>query len=95
MYDPLKTTDEFDEWLEGLRDRTASSHIGARLRRLSAGNPGQHQGGICELKVDCGPGYRVYYREHPGAYVLLLCGGTKGSQQRDIRKARILAAQLE
>lgn len=62
------------------------------------GNPGQHRvlaGGICELKVDHGPGYRVYYVHHGATLVVLLCGGDKRSQQKDIRAARVLAQLLE
>ena len=60
----VRTTTVFDEWFEGLRDRAARLRIQARIDRLAGGNPGQHRvltGGIVELKVDFGPGYRVYY----------------------------------
>jgi len=65
---------------------------------LAFGNPGQHRtlaGGVCELKNDHGPGYRVYYTQRGSMLVILLCGGEKHGQQRDIRKARALARQLD
>jgi putative addiction module killer protein len=60
----VRTTEEFDRWFAALRDRAGKVRIQARIDRLSLGNPGQHrnlEGGICEMKIDCGPGYRVYY----------------------------------
>jgi len=68
-----------------------------RVDRLVHGNPGQHRvlsGGVCELKIDVGPGYRVYYAERGGVLVVLLAGGDKSSQSRDIRKAIGLAKNL-
>ena len=88
----------FDTWLRGLRDRQARARIEVRIRRLSLENPGQHRalkGGICELKVDYGPGYRVYYTYRNQTLVLLLCGGNKSTQDQDIKLAQNIAKQWE
>ena len=88
----------FDTWLRGLRDRQARARIEVRIRRLSLENPGQHRalkGGICELKVDYGPGYRVYYTYRNQTLVLLLCGGNKSTQDQDIKLAQNIARQWE
>jgi putative addiction module killer protein len=93
----VRTTEEFDRWFAALRDRAGKVRIQARIDRLSLGNPGQHrnlEGGICEMKIDCGPGYRVYYARLGSVIVVLLCGGDKSTQQADIRKANGLARQL-
>lgn len=93
----IHTTNVFDAWFDGLRDRQAQLRITARIRRLSIGNPGQSRnlaGGVAEMKIDYGPGYRVYYTEHDGITYVLLCGGDKTSQQHDINTARAMAARL-
>ena len=93
----LRQTEVFSEWLEALRDRQAKGRILARLKRLSLGNPGDVQPvgeGISELRIHCGPGYRVYYKQDGLALVLLLCGGNKDLQSRDIELAKALAMQL-
>ena len=72
--------------------------IQARIDRLAFGNPGQHRvltGGVCEMKIDCGPGYRVYFARRGDAWVVLLCGGDKASQRADIKMALALADALE
>jgi len=74
----------------GLRDLHMRARIGARIRRLSLGNPGQHRvltHGIVELKIDVGPGFRVYYMQRRRTLVILLCGGNKSTQQDDVRAA--------
>lgn len=94
----VRKTDTFAAWIGALRDREARLRILARIDRLATGNPGQHRvptGGIRELKIDHGPGYRVYYVQHGDALVILLCGGDKRSQQKDIRSALLLAQQLD
>lgn len=94
----IETTDEFEDWLAALRDTDARDRIMIRVRRLAMGNPGTYrslQGGLFELKVDWGPGYRVYYAWRGAALVLLLCGGDKRTQRRDIARARAMAAQLD
>ena len=78
-------------WLHRLRDRQAHAHVLARLDRLENENFGQCralQSGVWELKIDHGPGYRVYFGERDSTIVLLLCGGDKSTQDRDIRKAK-------
>ena len=97
MFEIVKS-DIFDAWLRGLRDRQAKARIEVRIRRLSLENPGQHRalkGGICEMKIDHGPGYRVYYTCRNQALVLLLCGGIKSTQDQDIKVAQNIARQWE
>lgn len=93
----LRKTDQYDRWLRDLRDAQARARINARIRRLMDGNPGQHRvlsGGVREMKIDHGPGYRVYYTERGGVLVILLCGGDKSTQQADIDHALRLAHDL-
>jgi len=93
----IKTTAQFDKWMKGLRDRQAIARIRVRLDRLALGNPGQTRnlkGGVAELKIDFGPGYRVYFTERDGVLVILLCGGTKQGQDADIALAIKLAEQI-
>lgn len=90
----IRTTEEFDEWFAGLRDRAAQMRINARIRRLSQGNAGDHRNlknGVTEMRIDHGPGYRVYYVTRAGVVFILLCGGDKATQQADIGKAYTLA----
>jgi putative addiction module killer protein len=78
------------EWLDGLRDGATRSRIVARLDRLTEGLRGNWKnvgGGVCELRIDHGPGYRVYYGQEGDTLILLLCGGTKRTQAKDIEKA--------
>lgn len=93
----IESTPEFNNWLSGLKDLTGRARIQARIRRLIDGNPGQHRvltGGLGELKIDVGPGYRVYYTARGDTLVILLVGGDKSTQQADIRKAQELADNL-
>ena len=86
----------FDRWLSGLRDRRAVARIAARLDRLASGNPGDAQpvgNGVSELRINYGPGYRVYFIQRGPVLIILLCGGDKSSQDRDIKQAKILAEQ--
>jgi putative addiction module killer protein len=86
----------FDKLLSGLRDRRAVARIAARLDRLAAGNSGDAEPvgeGVSELRINYGPGYRVYFIRQGPVLVILLCGGDKSSQGRDIRLARALAAE--
>ena len=83
----------FKRWIRGLRDRSAIARINARLRNVSLGNVGDARpvgGGLFEMRVHRGPGYRIYFLRED-ARVVLLCGGDKGSQQRDIERAGKLA----
>ncbi|MGB7191560.1 MAG: type II toxin-antitoxin system RelE/ParE family toxin [Acidobacteriaceae bacterium] len=82
--------DIFREWLISLKDKRARAKIDARLDRLAAGNFGDHKAlrkGLYELRINWGPGFRVYYTLNGNTCVLLLCGGDKGSQRLDIRRA--------
>jgi putative addiction module killer protein len=86
----LISTRTFDAWIETLRDRQARQRIAARLTRLQAGNPGDVKAlgeGISELRIDYGPGYRIYFTRRGPLIVLLLCGGDKSTQAKDIKKA--------
>jgi putative addiction module killer protein len=94
----VRQTDVFQRWLRNLRDDRAATRIAARIRRLEQGNPGDAKSlgsGVLEMRVDYGPGYRVYYVHRGAVIVVLLCGGDKRTQQRDIRRALVLAADLE
>ena len=93
----IRQTIEYARWFGALRDRTAKARIDIRLRRLSLGNPGDAKpvgDGISELRIDYGPGYRIYYVQQGSTLVVLLAGGDKSSQARDIRRAKELARDL-
>lgn len=93
----VRMTEVYRDWINSLRDRAGRARIQVRVDRLANGNPGQHRnltGGISELKIDFGPGYRVYYTEREGDLVMLLAGGDKSTQQQDIRTATALARNL-
>ncbi|MCL2818660.1 MAG: type II toxin-antitoxin system RelE/ParE family toxin [Actinomycetia bacterium] len=92
----IEQTTTFEKWLDGLRVRRAQLRINARILRLAEGNPGDCktlQDGIVEMRVDYGPGYRVYYTQRGSRLILLLAGGDKSSQDADIKKARRLAKE--
>lgn len=98
MVTEVRQTDEFRAWLHSLRDDKAVTRIVARIRRLEQGNPGDSKsvgGRLLELRIDYGPGYRVYCVGRGTMIVILLCGGDKRTQQRDIKRAQALAAELE
>lgn len=81
----------FGEWMEGLPDMKARAVIAKRLTRVALGNFGDQKGvgdGVRELRIDFGPGYRVYFAEHGTTIILLLCGGDKSTQSADIAKAK-------
>ena len=93
----VRQTDLYREWFADLRDRTAKTRINIRIRRLSLGNPGDVQPvgeGVSELRVDFGPGYRVYIIQKADVYFVLLAGGDKSTQEKDIRNAKALAREL-
>lgn len=93
----IKTTARFDAWMSALKDKAAIGRIRVRIDRLALGNAGQCRnlkGGVSELKVDFGPGYRVYFTERGGEIVVLLCGGTKKGQNADIALAIELAKEI-
>jgi putative addiction module killer protein len=84
----------FETWFVGLRDHQARARINARIRRLSLGNPGDVKpagSGVSELRIDYGPGYRVYYLQRGTILVILLCGGDKRTQDADIKRAITIA----
>jgi len=90
-------TDVYRDWINGLRDRAGRARVQMRVDRLVHGNPGQHRVltvGVCELKIDFGPGYRVYYTQRGGELIILLAGGDKSTQQQDIGAALALAKEL-
>lgn len=94
----IRTTELYRDWINGLKDRAARARIQVRVDRLAHGNPGQHRnltGSISELKVDVGPGYRVYYTQRGDELIILLVGGDKSSQQGDIALAQDLARNLQ
>jgi putative addiction module killer protein len=93
----VRKTQAFAKWLDGLRDVRAKARILLRLRRLSLGNFGDWKSvgeGVSELRIDYGPGYRVYLTRQGASIVILLAGGTKKSQSRDIKRAISLAQEL-
>lgn len=93
----IQATEVYRDWVNALKDRMLRARIQVRVDRLAHGNPGQHRhlsDGVSELKIDLGPGYRVYYTERNGELIVLLAGGDKSSQQRDIRSAIALARNL-
>jgi putative addiction module killer protein len=93
----LRQTNEFSRWIDALRDIRARARVQARIERLAMGNPGDTKligEGVCELRVDYGPGYRVYFTRHGREVVILLSGGNKSGQTKDIRTALRLARGL-
>jgi putative addiction module killer protein len=94
----VRQTPIFRKWLDDLSDRRAAQRIAQRIVRLQAGLIGDAKpvgGGVSELRVDYGPGYRVYFVQRGLVLIVLLCGGDKRSQSRDIVRARSLAEELE
>ena len=94
----VRRTAEFSGWLKNLRDIRARAKVNSRIDRLTLGNPGDVRPigeGISELRINYGPGYRVYFVQRSDEYVVLLCGGDKGSQDADIKSAKKLARELE
>ena len=93
----IRQTETYARWFEGLRDRQARMRIIVRVRRLSLGNPGDVKPvgeGVSELRIDYGPGYRVYFVQRGQALVILFAGGDKRTQGRDIKTALELARHL-
>lgn len=90
----VEQTDEYRQWIDGLRDRAGRARILVRVDRLIHGNPGAHRNltdGVSELKINVGPGYRVYYSQRGTVVLLLLAGGNKSTQDTDIARAIALA----
>jgi putative addiction module killer protein len=93
----VRQTETFRTWWNGLRDRVAQRRIADRLVRVQGGLLGDVKrfDGLIEFRIDHGPGYRLYAVQRGEVLIILLCGGDKGSQQRDIARARAMAAELE
>jgi putative addiction module killer protein len=92
----FRQTETFRRWRIRLKDERIRALIASRLDRLAFGNPGDVKPvghGISELRIDHGPGYRVYYKRHGNTIILLLCGGTKSTQANDIKTAKRLAEE--
>lgn len=90
----IRKTAVFAEWLDGLRDIQARARVQARIERLAAGNPGDVEPvgeGVSELRINYGPGYRVYFKQRGRELIILLAGGDKSTQARDIKAALRLA----
>lgn len=93
----IRETAIYKKWFEKLKDTVTKARILVRLRRMALGNFGEHKDlgdGVSELKFHFGPGYRIYYTERDGEIIILLAGGDKSSQPKDIAKAKELAAGL-
>jgi putative addiction module killer protein len=93
----VRQTKEFSAWLHRLKDANAVARVVARIRRMEQGNPGDTRSvgkGIMEMRIAYGAGYRIYYLHRGAQIVILLCGGDKSTQRRDIEHARILAETL-
>jgi putative addiction module killer protein len=94
----VRQTERFRKWLTGLRDERARARILKRLDRAQAGNLGDVAavgGGVSEMRIFHGPGYRVYFVQRGAALIVLLCGGDKSSQAADIAEARAMAKEIE
>ena len=93
----VRKTDAFAEWLDRLRDIQARARVQARIERLAAGNPGDVEPigeGVSELRINYGPGYRVYFKQRGRQIIILLAGGDKSTQAKDIKDALLLARHL-
>ena len=94
----IRQTSEFQDWLDALPDFRAQVRIAARLRLAEAGNLGDWRsvgGSVSEMRIDVGPGYRLYFTRKDRIVIVMLAGGDKSSQQQDIARAQRLAAELE
>ena len=93
MFEIIKS-ETFDSWLKGLRDKRAAARINARLRRVPLGNLGDVApvgDGVSEMRIFYGPGYRIYFVQEGQVLIVLLCGGDKSTQKKDIKRAKELA----
>jgi len=93
----VQLTQTYLDWINALKDRAVRARIQVRVDRLAHGNPGEHRNltyGVSEMKIDVGPGYRVYYTERGGELIVILAGGDKSRQQNDIKAAIALARKL-
>jgi putative addiction module killer protein len=97
MVKAIRKTDIFNTWLKNLKDSRAKSGIYTRIDRLAVGNQGDVKPigeGCSEMRINYGPGYRVYYKDTGKELIILLCGGDKSTQQADIKKAKELAKEM-
>ncbi len=95
---PIQQTEADVKWFSELRDRVARARIDIRIRRLSLGNAGDAKpvgDGVSEMRVDYGPGYRIYFVQCGEVVIVLLAGGDKSTQDKDIRNAKVLAKDLK
>lgn len=93
----IRKTDHFAQWIDALRDLQARARIQVRIERLAAGNPGDVEPigeGVSELRINYGPGYRVYFKKRGQELIILLAGGDKATQAKDIKAALRLARNL-
>lgn len=93
----IRKTDKFAKWIDSLQDISARARIQARIERLAMGNPGDVKlvsEGVSEMRIDHGPGYRVYYIQYERTVIILLAGGDKSTQTRDVKTALRLARNL-
>jgi putative addiction module killer protein len=93
----VRRTDEFQAWIRGLRDRRAAAKIAVRIARMESGLLGDVEPvgeGVSEVRVDYGPGYRLYFVRRGQEVIILLCGGDKRSQKRDIKRAKAMAKEV-
>jgi len=93
----IRETEIYSRWFKSLRNRQAKARIDIRIRRLSTGNPGDVKPvgqGVSELRIDYGPGYRVYFVQRGETLIILLAGGDKRTQEQDIKTALDLAQDL-
>ncbi|QQN62220.1 type II toxin-antitoxin system RelE/ParE family toxin [Bradyrhizobium diazoefficiens] len=93
----VRQTDTFTSWLRALKDANAVARIAARIRRLELGNLGDVKPvgeGVSELRIDYGPGYRIYFIQQGNTVIILLCGGDKRTQNKDIRAAKRMAKEV-
>jgi len=94
----VRQTRQYEKWFDSLRDPRARARVDIRVRRLSLGNPGDVKPvgeGVSELRIDYGPGYRVYFVQRLDVLIVLLAGGDKRTQDHDIRAAKQLARELQ
>ena len=94
----VRQTERFAQWLQDLRDLRARAKVQVRIERLIGGNPGDVRpvgSGVSELRIDYGPGYRVYYQQKDSRLIILLAGGDKSSQVKDIEEALMLSRQIK
>lgn len=94
----VRLTQEFQDWLDALKDLRARVRIAARLRLAEAGNLGDWKpvgGEVSEMRVDFGPGYRLYFTRRGGILIVMLAGGDKSTQARDIKRAQLILKELE